>query len=111
MNSSLVVCLDKATGLPGAVYPVPVTTTSSSLAELEGLTFFTGLGALAAGLGGLLIRLGGSAVEPRYSTIGLGGAGGCEVSTSTFGSTSGGLASASWFCPAELSMATSGSSP
>ena len=83
---------------------MPVTTTSSSLAGLEESIFLTGLGALVAGLGGLLTGLGGSAVEPRCSTVGLGGAGGCEVSTSTFGSTSGGLASASWFCAAELSM-------
>ena len=50
---------------------MPVTTTSSSLAGLDGLTFlFTGLGALAAGLGGLVAGLGGSAVESRCSTIG-----------------------------------------
>ena len=54
---------------------MPVTTTSSSLAGLDGSTFFlTGFGALAAGLGGLVARLGGSAVESRCSTIGLGGA-------------------------------------
>ena len=65
-NSSLAVCFDRATGLPGAVYAVPVITTSSSLAGLDGLTFLTGLGALAAGLGGLVTGLGGS-------TVGLGG--------------------------------------
>ena len=73
VDSSLAVCFDRATGLPGEVYAVPVTT-SSSLAGLDGLTFLTGLGALAAGLGGLLTGLGGSAVESRCSTVGLGGA-------------------------------------
>ena len=62
-NSSLAVCFDRATGLPGAVYAVPVTTTSSSLSGLDGLIFLTGLGALAVGLGGLLTGLGGSTVE------------------------------------------------
>ena len=58
--------MDKTTGLPGAVYAVPVTTTSSSLAGLDGLTFsLAGLGALAAGLGGLVTGLGGSTVESR----------------------------------------------
>ena len=32
-NSSLAVCLDKATGSPGSVRPMPVMTTSSSLAS------------------------------------------------------------------------------
>ena len=67
-------CFGRATGLPGAVYAVPVTTTSSSLAGLDGLSFLTGLGALAAGLSGLLTGLGGSTVESCCSAIGLGGA-------------------------------------
>ena len=44
------------------------------------------------GLGGLIIGLGGSAIESHCSIAGLGGAGGCEVSASAVGSTSGGLA-------------------
>ena len=98
--------MDKATGLLGVVYAVPVITMSSSFAGLDGLTFsLAGLGALVAGLDSLVTGLGGSAV-------GLGGvASGVDVSTCVSGSASGGLASAPGFCGAELSMAISGFSP
>ena len=78
----------KATGLPGVVYAVPVITTSSSLAGLDGLTFsLTGLAALAGGLGCLVTWLG-------ESTVGLGGvASGVDVSTCISGPASSGLAS------------------
>ena len=80
--------MDKTTGLPGAVYVVPVTTMSSSLAGLDVLIFsLAGLGALAAGLGGFVAGLGGS-------TVGFGGvASGVDVSTCISGPASSGLAS------------------
>ena len=85
---------------------MPVTTTSSSLARLDGLTFsLTGLGGLAAGLGG-------SAVEVRGLTTGLGGvACGLDVSTCVSGSAYGGLATVAGSCGAESSMTMSGCSP
>ena len=56
-NSSLPVCLDKATGLPGSVRPMPVMTTSSSLAS----PVWTGAVGLSVGFVGLVdfsIRMG-----------------------------------------------------
>jgi len=49
-NSSLAVCLDKATGLLGSVRPIPVITTSSSLAS----PVCTGAVGLSAGWDGLV---------------------------------------------------------
>ena len=81
------------------VYAVPVITTSSSLAGLDGLTFsLAGLGGLVTGLGGSTVGLGGVASE-------------VDVSTCVSDSASGGLASAPGFCGAERSVAISGFSP
>ena len=92
--------MDKTTGFPGAVYVVPVTTTSSSLARLDGLIFsLAGLGALEAGLRGFVAGLGGS-------TVGFGGVvSRVDVSTCISSSASGGLASVPGFSGAEWSVA------